>query len=215
MSTEERLEMLERQMSAAKRRNRWMLAGLGLCLGIALVAWALGPTVATAQPAGAAPKVVRANQFILEDERGRIRAMLAVTKDGPVLTLSDEKGKDRAILGVLKTGLRLSLSDEKGQMRAILAVLKHGPMFHLYDEEGKTRAALAMTSDEPSLSLSDEKGKTRAALGVTKSGARLSLSDEKGQMRAWMGMIDVPGIRSPGSSLLLFAPDGKMIWKAP
>ena len=41
MTTEERLEKLERELARAKRRNRWLLAGLGLCLGALVVVWAL------------------------------------------------------------------------------------------------------------------------------------------------------------------------------
>ncbi|MCX5649031.1 MAG: hypothetical protein NTX40_08040 [Planctomycetota bacterium] len=40
MTTEERLENLERELARAKRRNRWLLAGLGLCLGALVVVWA-------------------------------------------------------------------------------------------------------------------------------------------------------------------------------
>ena len=38
-------------------------------------------------------KVIRANQFILEDENGKPHARLVVTKDGPGLNLFDENGK--------------------------------------------------------------------------------------------------------------------------
>jgi len=39
-----------------------------------------------------APKVIRANEFILEDENGVTRAVLSALKDGPNLVLYDEKG---------------------------------------------------------------------------------------------------------------------------
>jgi hypothetical protein len=42
MTTEERLETLERELARAKRRNCWLLAGLVLCLGALVVVWALG-----------------------------------------------------------------------------------------------------------------------------------------------------------------------------
>ena len=38
-------------------------------------------------------KVIRATQFVLEDENGKVRVMLHVFKNGPVLSLFDEKGK--------------------------------------------------------------------------------------------------------------------------
>jgi len=42
MTTEERLENLERELARTKRRNRCLLAGLVLCLGALVVVWALG-----------------------------------------------------------------------------------------------------------------------------------------------------------------------------
>lgn len=42
MTTEERLENLERELADTRRSNRWLLAGLGLCLGASIVVWALG-----------------------------------------------------------------------------------------------------------------------------------------------------------------------------
>ena len=41
MTTEERLEKLERELTRAKRCNCWLVAGLVLCLGASVVVWAL------------------------------------------------------------------------------------------------------------------------------------------------------------------------------
>jgi len=41
MTTEERLENLECELARAKRRNRWLLAGLILCLAASVALWAL------------------------------------------------------------------------------------------------------------------------------------------------------------------------------
>jgi hypothetical protein len=73
----ERLEKLERELFAEKRRNRWLLAAVGLgVVGVALV-WTWATTTATARSQGAntGPKVIRATQFI-EDKNGTPRAML-------------------------------------------------------------------------------------------------------------------------------------------
>ena len=64
MTTEERLEKVERELAAV---------------------YALG--------VGAVPKTIRAKEFILEDENGKRRAGLRVLKDGPGLYLYDEDGK--------------------------------------------------------------------------------------------------------------------------
>ena len=117
MTTEERLERLERELSRAKGRpdvhRGWLLAGAALCLGIALVAWAFGPGTARAQPAGAALKEVRANRFVLEGENGKTRAMLSTRKDGSHLVLYDEKGRARVRLDVDKSGPGLRLFDDE------------------------------------------------------------------------------------------------------
>jgi len=54
MTTDERIENVERELARAKRCNRWLLAGLGLALGVSVVAGVLGPTTAGAQGAKAA-----------------------------------------------------------------------------------------------------------------------------------------------------------------
>ena len=106
MGTEERLEKLERELLAEKRRNRWLLAAVGLgVVGVGL-AWTLTTITPTAQAQGAntGPKVIRATQFILEGETGKLRVVLRVFKDGLMLSPCDETGKPRAMLVVRKAG---------------------------------------------------------------------------------------------------------------
>ena len=55
MTTEERLEKLEKELSRAKRRDLWLLVGVGLCLGTGLVAWAFGPLSQTYGPLPSPP----------------------------------------------------------------------------------------------------------------------------------------------------------------
>jgi hypothetical protein len=166
MDTEARLEKLERALLAEKHRNRWLLAAVGLgVVGVAL-AWTLANTTATAQAQGAniGLKVIRANQFILEDENGKTRAVLSVSKEGPALVLFDETGKPRAGLDAGKDGPGLGLADETGKFRAMLAVDKDGPRLVLFDETGKRRAGLAVNKDGPGLGLYDETGKVIRSL---------------------------------------------------
>ena len=60
-------------------------------------------------------KVMRANQFILEDEDGTVRAALTVDTDGPQLILCDGTGVIRARLTVDDDGPQLRLTDETGK----------------------------------------------------------------------------------------------------
>jgi hypothetical protein len=191
MTTDERFENLEKGLASARRLNRWLLAAVGLALGVWILAGTFGPTMAAA-PGGVgaiaetyAPnwfvKEVRANRFVLEDENGQVRAALSVSKDGPWLSMFDENGKTRAELRVSKVGPGLSLLDEKGKPRAALCVSKDGPWLDLFDENGKTRAELNAIKHGPQLALYDENGKNRAALSVIKDGPTLKLADENGK----------------------------------
>jgi len=115
MTIEERLEKIEKELAEARRRNRWLLTIMGLVVvGIGL-AWILTKTTAAAT-ATTAPKVIRANDFIVENANGKTRAELSVDKDGPRLGLLDEKGKPRAELGIDKDKSGLKLGDANGKV---------------------------------------------------------------------------------------------------
>jgi len=117
MTTEERLEKLERELTRANRCNRWLLAGVVLAAGLLALAWTWTQSTAVAQAQGAetAPKVIRANKLVIEDEKGKIRVILSVNKDGASLALDDENGKTRASLNVYKDRPSLTLSDADGK----------------------------------------------------------------------------------------------------
>jgi hypothetical protein len=191
MTIEERVEKVEMELARAKRRNRLLLAGVLLAV-VLLAVGATTPGVASRED------VVKAKQFILVDVNDKTRAELSVTAMGPVLGLFDKKGIARAILSVPEDGPGLSLSNENGKIRAILSVPEDGPMLYLYDESGKAHTGLVMFKDGSSLNLSDKNGKTRATLG-----------------RSQTTTPDGKTITYPESSLLLFDPNGNVIWMAP
>ena len=233
MTTEERLENLERELTNAKRRNRWLVAVVGLVVVGLILIWTLAKTTPAvlAQAVGGAEKVIRANTFIVEDANGKVRAMLNADKVGPTLFLYDENGKTRAVLNADKEGATLLLSDENGKGGVTLSALKAGPALSLLDEKEKTRAMLALTKDGPTLDLSDENEKTRARLGMpNKGGPGLALFDENGKIRAGLGvaadgagmvLADENGKRraalavdAEGPGMQLLNPEGKVIWAA-
>lgn len=186
MTTEERLEMLERELARTKKRTRWLLAGTILVLvgGIVLCGKAAGTSEAQAQPAGGAVKEVRANEFIVVDENGKTRARLGASKDGTVLVMYDENGTGRTWLGAGKykdDKPGLFLCDDNGEVRAALAVPKEGPGLVMSDKDGTVRAWLAADKDSTGLALCDKNGKLRAWLTTDKDNAGLSLLNEKGK----------------------------------
>ena len=219
MSIEERLEDMEREVGRQKRRSRWLLGAI-LVLAGGLVAAGVFKTMiipAQAQTAGTA-KFIRARSILVEDENGKLRASLTVDKDGPALRLWNEKGEGGAVLIVGKDGPWLTFYDEKSP-RVLLMVDKGGPWLGLFDENGKTRAWLAVDKDGPALRLRDENDKLRAWLAVNKDGPWLTLGDENGKSRFVAGKTktvspDGKTIEYPESSLILYGPDGKVIWSA-
>jgi hypothetical protein len=113
------LEKVERELLAERHRNRRLLAAVGLVVVGVGPAWIVAKTTAIAQAQGTniGPKVIRANPFILEDEKGNARVRLSAIKEAPALALFDENGKDRAVLLVDSGGPMITLLDETGKKR--------------------------------------------------------------------------------------------------
>jgi len=132
MTIEERLEALERGLSAAKRRNKYLLIGLV----VLAIGWAFTSTTGTVQAQGG-ENIVRAEKFELVDSQGNVRAALAVTDSGPTLEFYDENGKTRAALNVFDSGPMLRLYDESETFRAVLAVSYDVPWLCLLDANGR------------------------------------------------------------------------------
>ncbi|HUU10816.1 MAG TPA: hypothetical protein VM431_09790 [Phycisphaerae bacterium] len=157
MTTDERLERLERELADLVKTVKWKLAEIKAKLanvGVTGVAY--------------------------EDEKGEIRAAGFLIGS---LALRDEKGEVRGILGSRESGSTLLLCGEKkGKANIEMGVLEDGPELVLRDEANKDRAVLNVDKDGPRLRLRDEKGNVRASLGMTPNGPRLALFDEKGEV---------------------------------
>ena len=97
-----RLDRLE----ASLRRTR---ATLTVVVLAALLALAGGALLATASS-----DTITARAFHLVDGQGKLRALLAVTPDGPGLALVDEQGELRAGLAVIRGGEGLNLWNAAG-----------------------------------------------------------------------------------------------------
>ena len=119
-----RLEKVERQ------NRRLKTAGIAV-----LVLAAAGLLMGQAMPKA---RTVEAEGFVLKDERGEVRAKLAMDKGRPMLALSDEHGMPRVGLLVDKDGPMLGMGDEYGMPRVELSVSKEGPRLILADDNGKT-----------------------------------------------------------------------------
>lgn len=132
MTVEERLETLERQLAATKRSKRRILGAVGLALVGAVLVW-IGIGTSRVQADGR-PGELHVRRLFVDDEKGRCRVVLNVTRSGPGLVVFDEKGKVRVFLKVPpKVGPRLVLYDEDGRERVRLGV----EQLRFADEEDK------------------------------------------------------------------------------
>lgn len=161
MTTEERLEKLERELKRANRRNRWLLAGVSLCIGVVVVVWVFGLAAMTARAAGGAVKQVRATEFILEDENGMPLASLTVIKGFPTLLMRDKTDNIVVSLSIAQAGPGLVLHNKKDKSSVALAVNYGEPLLGLSvgDDDSKGRVALAFINGKPTLTLVDMNGK--------------------------------------------------------
>jgi hypothetical protein len=192
MTTEQRLEKLESALASAYRLNRWLALGAVIILAGALVlVWVSWPMSAQAQPVGAAPKVIRANLFVVEDENGREcitigRGRPGQAGAGPGLMLMDEKGKVRIALGCKKGELGgpfLSLNDENEKLRFSAQVTQiGGAQLSLADDNGFPRAGMQVMKAGPALMLNDDKGKASVGIVVPKSKPGILVNDETGKI---------------------------------
>ena len=163
MTTDERLERLERELSRARLRFRWLVVGAGLCVMSVAVIYAFGQYQTTFTPRATkadTSKEIHVNNFVLEDANGKPRASLGMDEDGVVLRMRYENGNIGAALCLHEEKMVLSLSDKSGKPRAVLGVTKNMPILCLYDQKEEPRASLVVLTDGPHLMLYDEKGKS-------------------------------------------------------
>ncbi len=162
MPTDERLERLERELTLVKRNNQWLLAIVGTVVLILILARTFSWTENTAQAQGKGnkPKVVVANEFVLEDEMGRRRAVLEAHKGRALLAMMDENGKIRISLDALNSEPGLSLFGQEFDVRAMFVIQEKEPGLVLWDESNNPRFVLVLDKKlGPMLKIMGEKGK--------------------------------------------------------
>jgi hypothetical protein len=172
------------------------------------------PPPAPAQAAEGAPKVVRAESFVLTDADGKEIGVLGRTADGTALVIKNKDGKMRASLGVTPGGdAGLAVYDIQGRPRISASSTPEGSSVILVDADGKERLAMGLGPDAPGLpeqagmAVRDQNGKIRFGMGVTPDGKGCGwdLRDTDGKVRI---------AASDGPALTLKDPDGRTVWQA-
>ena len=113
-----------------------------------------------AQPGGAAPKVIAAQEFRLVDGAGKTRASLSAQDDGSTgMVFFDREGKRRAVLRLRADGTpALSLHDADGKNRAALDTLADGSVsLALTNKTGKGGSALVVLPNDSSAAIIKDK----------------------------------------------------------
>ena len=171
MTTEERLEKLERELGRERRRNCRVLASVLVItvLGAAAVVVLMtgGTPTAFAQARGTVYNVLRARRFVLVDRRGKERAWLKVDVDkgGPALELLDRKGKVRWAFGASRATTKPFAGPFLAGVPTKPHKAVHANSFVLEDQRGNIYATLAMSNNRkvggPELTLRNGKASAR------------------------------------------------------
>ena len=164
----------------AARQGRLIRVGVAVAL--------LGTGLAVGMAAGGiAPESVEAENFILRDHDGQMRAALGIRPDkSPGLGFFDESGKVRLSLDLGKGGTPgVNLYDAEGTLQAAVAIRPDKtPGLGLFNKDGKIRLSLDLDDDGvPSVNLFDKNGRLRAAVAIRPDGTPgVGLFDNEGKV---------------------------------
>jgi hypothetical protein len=178
----ERLERLERS------NRRLKICGLVVLLGLAAVG-----LMGQARPA---LQTVEAQEFVVKDAGGVVRARLGASQSGTSLSLSHEGGRaSLGVSGVRGQGVHLAVSDSAGKVKGLLLLNQETVGLYLspVDATGPPRSP-------------------RVVFEVLSQGTGgFAFYDRNGQTRALLGAV-----ADDGSSLVAIQDAaGKPVWKAP
>lgn len=216
-----RIEKLERENRLHKR-----LAIISALVASAMLVMGQAP----------ATRRIVADEFVLNDSAGTVRATLGFVRNEPTLTLIDANGRVRTSLGTEAIGFKDTNSTTRVLLGSSTAaslelvegkaqVIDQGPglMFSYADK----RAAMYLTgkSQGPSIILFDpsqssSNSRAQAALAFSPDGPSLELSDAQG-FRTIVGSASLrtpstgASSRTSAASVILFDKDGQSIWSAP
>jgi PAS domain S-box-containing protein len=180
---------------------------------------------------------VEADEFVLRDANGSMRAALAMTVDGPGLFLYDQSGITRARLLIGQDEPGMALFDSLGRPRVSLGLVADEPTLRLQDAEGASRAAIMVEEKGTRLMLSDANAGSRVGIAAQSGESNMVFADPNGKPRIVLGnpggvpgltLLDVRGrrrakleIEEESSTFELYDADGKtsssrtVVWVEP
>ena len=207
MTTDERLDRMERELTTLKRRNRCLLAVAACMVGAIVLFGALSKIVpvAHAQGMGTVAREIRANRFVVVDSGNHPVAALEHVSGTTRLAFYGVGGMVRAQLVESTTGPQLALFGENDKERVRLEI----GGFHFYDENGTDRVYLTQNQVASGFAQCDEKGTSRVGLAVLPEGSLLTLIDANGRTRLEMNCL------AKATGLKVRSAKGNVLWAAP
>lgn len=192
MTTEERLEFLERELARAKRRGRVLVVAAVVLLAFFCHVDVIGTAEAKDPAKTAAPREIKASAFTVVDKNGVARASMGIENDVPVLSLRDGMGVPRISLQVKDAGPGISLNDASGMSRASIIFTSGVSMFDFSGEDGASLMKLSSSRDGSMLAFS-EGGEPLVKLTSGQYGTALGFSGKGRGLRVSLGIVNEIG----------------------
>lgn len=181
MHVEERLARLEKEL-ARKRRSYWWVFVLAGAVLVYAAENSFLPGVLAAAPKNAS-REIRANKFVVEDDKGNARIELSCKGADISVKMLDEQGKLCTELSTGEKGTTLLMQDGQRRPSIILGSTKAGGGLAFLNGTNNSTATMGMLAGKPVLCFTDENHKSRLKLSSEKDGPRLGLFDEKEVVR--------------------------------
>jgi hypothetical protein len=125
---------------------------------------------------------IRARDFAVVDEMGRVRASLGMGPTGPQLEIGGQSGRFRILLGMDKGIPKLIVGDEQGNDRLILANDVAGPSLHIVGSEQHTLLSLQDNlADGGTLTFYSPNGKPKLMIGNVGQQPVVLMYDDNGE----------------------------------
>jgi hypothetical protein len=125
---------------------------------------------------------IKAGDFAVVDEMGRVRASLGMGPTGPQLEMGGPTGRFRILLGMDNGVPKLIVGDEQGNDRLILANDVAGPSLHIVDSQQRTLLALRDNlADGGTLTFYSPNGKPKLMIGNVGQQPVMVMYDDNGE----------------------------------
>lgn len=165
LSVEQRLDLLEANLSSSRRRERrWRFAALAA--GGALAAGALG---ALASPRAALLETVRTNRLEIVDEGGKPVLVATSAAQGGQIDFWNRAGANTMRLGSSEFGGDVTLWNEKGKQVVAAFATSDGGRFESSWSDGRPGFRAGVSREGAAVSISNSDGREVLYAGTTKS----------------------------------------------